>query len=149
MADSQFEETVGGRIASLETNQVRFHEDLQRLTRSFSDFDARMDQKLDTLTSKLSDNQRTPWGNILTAAGVMLMLIIAVGSMNNSFVMSTIKNNSSNIMEMDTTLQREMRLLDHDLETQIGSNLTLIDMLQDEVDRLRNLQNPVPHVHIK
>lgn len=147
MAEHQFDDSYDGRIASLETNQVRFHEDLQRLTRSFSDFDTRMGQKFDQMLQNQNDNQKTPWTNILSAAGVLLAVLVTIGSMNNSFVMSSIGNNSSNIIEQAGTLQREMQLLNTGQTQTVARNLLLIEKLEDEIDRLREHQNPTPHTH--
>jgi len=92
------------RFASLETNQVRFHEDFQRLLKTVEDLGNKSDSKHTAILAQIGDTQKTPWTTISTGAGVLLAIIIAVGSMNNSVVMESISSNTKSLNTIDSTI---------------------------------------------
>jgi len=109
------------RLASLETRMGQTNEKIDHLTHS-------VEQLTHVVSQQAISAGRTDWKMVLSAIGVAIAFMAALGNMALTPI-------SANLKALDVTLQREMRLLDDRAAEQI----TAVQ------DRLENHENESMH----
>ena len=152
--DSTEERQLGDqRLSRLEAVVEGLSADVDRIARSVGE-----------LTRTVSNRQQTPWATMAAWAAVIISVMALAGSgyvrdmgrqeqklmsvgvsiqehfqgKGHAQTIAGVKNNKEGIRNLDTSLQREMRLLD---DRQVGSVASLDARLQTEMRLLNQSQN--------
>lgn len=164
MVATKNEETHESRIARLETVVTNIHEDLTALNKNVSHLATETRDAIKVMSDKISESQKTPWNTLGTWAAVVISVIVLGGSgfvrdlnridsdhyvgaerlrthelsLGHPALIQRVDSVEKDLGNMDTTLQREMRLLD----AKGAADLEALDIrLQREMDLKQEADN--------
>lgn len=153
------DDDLSQRVAATESDLRHVREDVEKLSDEVHSGFSGLNRGLTDLGDKLSAKDRTPWGVVISAITLMVTIISLIGylgvamplqglaaevsgqsemlfdhitSAGHPAITEKVESNSVSITDLDTTLQREMRLLDRAMQESLQ---TQIDLKFDTHDR--------------
>ena len=160
--------SILSRMSSLETGYEGLSRDVHNIAKSLEGFASETRTAIKDLASRISDSHKTPWGVLASWAAVVLSFVSVIGGLvaygingridnlargnrelTKDFIAHTSNGHPRNVVaatvrnkerieQLDTVLQREMRLLDQegaaklaDLDKRLQLEMRLLQQIRD------------------
>lgn len=131
-------QTVEKAIAGQEAALIALGDNQRHLSQRVDDIGKSLTSKLDRISTNMGDSNKTNWGVLASWLGVATTIMIYHTNL-------TVAPLSKSITELDTALQREIRLINNTTESKVSNldsrlqrEMTLLaDRQEAEIDALR------------